>query len=299
MNESNKVMFIINRFSGSGYREDLEGKFIAHCNSRSLECSIEYTKKQGHGTTLARIAVRKNYAMVFAVGGDGTVNEVAQGLLHSHIPLGIIPKGSGNGLARHLRIPLQIDKALAMLDKKNILLMDCFTINNQFSLNVSGIGFDGHVAGLFGKDGKRGLYGYGRLVISQFRKFNDFECQIQLDEKMISEKAFIISIANSSQFGNNAIIAPSASVSDQLLNVSIIKKMSVLQGIGFVTKLFNNSVDRSLHATFYQAKSIDIITPNEVPFHIDGEPGGKDTHFQIRIIPAALHVSIPPNAAVV
>lgn len=292
-------MFIINRFSGSGYREDLEGKFIAHCNSRSLECSIEYTKKQGHGTTLARIAVRKNYAMVFAVGGDGTVNEVAQGLLHSHIPLGIIPKGSGNGLARHLKIPLQIDKALTTLDKKNILLMDCFTINNQFSLNVSGIGFDGHVAGLFGKDGKRGLYGYGRLVITQFRKFNDFECQIQLDDKTISEKAFIISIANSSQFGNNAIIAPSASVSDQLLNISIIKKMSVLQGIGFVTKLFNNSVDRSLHATFYQAKSIDITTPHEVPFHIDGEPGGKDSHFQVRIIPAALYVSIPPYTSMV
>ncbi|MEQ8425703.1 MAG: acylglycerol kinase family protein, partial [Cyclobacteriaceae bacterium] len=118
MSNSNQVLFIINRHSGTGYRPALEGKIVSHCERRDLECSIEFTQEPGHGIVLAKSAVEKKYKMVFAVGGDGTVNEVAQGLLHSSVPLGIIPKGSGNGLARHLQIPLSVDGALQLLDQE-------------------------------------------------------------------------------------------------------------------------------------------------------------------------------------
>ncbi|HRW97944.1 MAG TPA: acylglycerol kinase family protein, partial [Cyclobacteriaceae bacterium] len=188
MSESRKVLFIINRYSGTGYRESLEGKIVSACEQRGLECSIEFTRKPGHGTTLAKMAVKKNYAAVFAVGGDGTVNEVAQGLLHSTVPLGIIPKGSGNGLARHLHIPLQIDKALHLLELKRVIPIDTFTINGRLSLNVSGIGFDGFVAGQFGKDGKRGLAGYGKLVVTHFKRFNEFSSILKTENDSIQRK---------------------------------------------------------------------------------------------------------------
>ncbi len=293
MSESRKVLFIINRYSGTGYRESLEGKIVSACEQRGLECSIEFTRKPGHGTTLAKMAVKKNYAAVFAVGGDGTVNEVAQGLLHSTVPLGIIPKGSGNGLARHLHIPLQIDKALHLLELKRVIPIDTFTINGRLSLNVSGIGFDGFVAGQFGKDGKRGLAGYGKLVVTHFKRFNEFSSILKTENDSIQRKAFIISIANSSQFGNNAIIAPHASVCDSELDVCIVKKMNVWEGLSFVNKLFTHSLHRSRLMTQLKTKSVSITTENPIPYHIDGEAVGSASQFDININPASLLVSIP------
>lgn len=293
MSESRKVLFIINRHSGTGYRDSLEGRIVSACEKRGLECNIEFTKKPGHGTTLAKMAVKKNYAAVFAVGGDGTVNEVAQGLLHSSVPLGIIPKGSGNGLARHLHIPLQIDKALHLLELKRVVPIDTFTINGRLSLNVSGIGFDGFVAGQFGKDGKRGLAGYGKLVVTNFKRFKEFTSTLKTQEDTSQRKAFIISIANSSQFGNNAIIAPQASVCDSELDICIVKKMNVWQGLGFVNKLFTHSLHRSRLITHLRTRAISITTENQIPYHIDGEAVGSASQFDINIDPASLLVSIP------
>lgn len=296
MSEINKVLFIINRFSGSGYRKGLEGRIISQCEARKLECSIEFTKKQGHGTTLARMAVKKNYKIVFAVGGDGTVNEVAKGLLHTGIPLGIIPKGSGNGLARHLQIPLTIDKSLKMLDLEKIVAIDTFTINDRLSLNVSGIGFDGHVAGLFGKDGKRGLISYGRIVVSNFIKFKEFAYEITLNDKIVNQKSFLISIANSSQFGNNAVIAPHASVCDHELDISMVQKMNIWQGLGFVVQLFNKNVDKSRFVSLYKAQKLNITTHDPIPYHVDGEAAGTDSNFAVTINPASLLISIPKSS---
>ncbi len=299
MSEINKVLFIINRFSGSGYRKGLEGRIISQCEARKLECSIEFTKKQGHGTTLARMALKKNYKMVFAVGGDGTVNEVAKGLLHTGIPLGIIPKGSGNGLARHLQIPLTIDKSLKMLDLEKIVAIDTFTINDRLSLNVSGIGFDGHVAGLFGKDGKRGLISYGRIVVSNFIKFKEFNCEITMNNTALNQKSFLLSIANSSQFGNNAVIAPNASVCDRQLNICIVRKMNLLQGLGFIAQLFTKKADKSRFVSSYIAQKLGITTSNPIPYHIDGEAAGVNSNFNIRINPASLLISIPKSSDLV
>lgn len=293
MSESRKVLFIINRHSGTGYRDSLEGKIVSACEGKGLECSIEFTRKPGHGTTLAKMAVKKNYAAVFAVGGDGTVNEVAQGLLHSPVPLGIIPKGSGNGLARHLRIPLQIDRALQLLDLKRVVPIDTFTINGRLSLNVSGIGFDGFVAGQFGKDGKRGLAGYGKLVVTHFKRFKEFSSTLKTENETTEYKAFIISVANSSQFGNNAAIAPHASVCDNELDICIVKKMNVWEGLSFINKLFTHSLNRSKLMTHLKTKSISITTESEIPYHVDGEAVGSASSFDVVIDPSSLLVSIP------
>lgn len=293
MSTSNKVLFIINKYSGTGYLPALEGKILSHCEKRNLECTIEFTKERGHAISLARMAVEKKFKMVFAVGGDGTVNEVAQGLLYSKTPLGIIPKGSGNGLARHLQIPLSVDKALRLLDMEKTVAIDTFTINDHLSVNVSGIGFDGHIAGLFGKDGKRGLLSYVKLVVSHFSRFDKFECDILLDGVKSTKWMFIVSIANSSQFGNNATIAPHASLCDQLLDVCLVDKMNIVQALLFLLKLFNKTLHQSRHVNIQNARNIELRTKIEVPFHIDGEAAGRASKFNIQLNASSLMIVLP------
>lgn len=293
MSKSDKVLFIINRFSGTGYQPSLEEKIQSHCQANNLEALIEFTKEPGHATELSEVAVEKNYRMVFAVGGDGTVNEVAQGLLYSSIPLGILPRGSGNGLARHLKIPSDLNKALRLSSLDKTFTIDTFTINNRLSANVSGIGFDGHIATLFGQNGKRGLIGYVKLVMTHFNKFEEFEYEQVLDGVKTNNKAFIISCANSSQFGNNATIAPSASLMDQLLDICVVNKMSIVQGLMFVQKLFRGTIDQSKYISIKKTKTIELRTNLEIPYHVDGEAAGYSKHFLININPASLVVSVP------
>lgn len=292
-----KALFIINKYSGTGYSPALEGKILSQCEKRNIECVIEFTREPGHATALAKMAVDQNFQMAFAVGGDGTMNEVAQGLLHSPVALGIIPKGSGNGLARHLKIPLSFDKALQLLDMKRSLYIDTININNQLSVNVSGVGFDGHIAGMFARDGNRGLFTYGKLVIGEFNKFKPFNCQVTLDGVTTEETLFSISFANSSQFGNNAFIAPTASLCDQLIDVCMLHRMNVIQGVQFIHKLFSKTLTHSKAVKISQAKAIDITTINEIPFHIDGEAAGTSSSFNIRIDPSSLRVIVPENSS--
>jgi len=181
MNENKKVFFIINRFSGTGYQDSIEGRIIDACSSVNYECTIEHTRDRGHATELAQTAVAEKFDMVFAVGGDGTVNEVAQGLVGSNVSMGILPKGSGNGLARHLGVPMKFSDALKLMNSNQVINMDTMSINGKLSVNVSGIGFDGHVAGLFGKNGKRGLAGYTKLVLKEFMSYKELQDKVDVD----------------------------------------------------------------------------------------------------------------------
>ena len=266
MSDSNEVLFIINRYSGTKYRNELQEKIEVLGRRTNIICVIQFTREPGHATELARQAIEKKYRMVFAVGGDGTVNEVAKGLLHSNIPLGIIPVGSGNGLARHLQIPLNLEKALRLVNQEKTMTIDTFTVNDRFSTNVSGIGFDGHIAGLFGQNGKRGHS---------------------------KNKAFIISCANSSQFGNNAIIAPHASLSDQMLDLCFVNKMALIPALSFAIQLFKGTIHKSKYVLIKKTSELELRTNVPIPYHIDGEAAGSSSHFIVRINPASLLVAVP------
>lgn len=282
----------MNKYAGIGYQENLEGQIIDACAKRDVECTIEFTGGPGHGTELSRQSIGQGFQQVVAVGGDGTLNEVAQGLLHSGIPMGIIPRGSGNGLARHLGISVKVPQALNQLFESSVLSMDTFTVNGKLSLNVSGIGFDGHVTNLFGVRSTRGLLGYVVLTIKEFLKFNEFGFTLTANGETLRRTAFIVAIANSSQYGNNARIAPGASVCDGLLHVNMMRKVPLFR-IDFVFSFFRGKLDQSKFCDIIESDSIALNASQPIAYHVDGEPCGLCDTFLIQLTPGSLPVLVP------
>lgn len=290
--EGKKVLFIVNKHAGTGYQEALEGRMVDACAQYNAECTIEFTKARGHAIELAANARQQGFALVVAVGGDGTLNEVAQGAIQCGLPMGIIPRGSGNGLARHLGVPLQVPAGLQVLFTGKPLAMDTFTVNGKLSLNVSGFGFDGQIANLFGGKTKRGLTGYIRLTLKEYFDFKEFPVTITFDNNKIEREVFILAVANSSQYGNNARIAPQASVCDQQLHITLLKKIPPYR-LDFIYALFTGKLRKSLRCEMVTASTLHISTPTVIPFHVDGEPCGADREFIITLQPGALQMMVP------
>lgn len=294
---SKTILFIINKFAGGGFQPQVEGKILDICERYNTECTIEFTRSRGHATELAKEGIEKRFNKIVAVGGDGTVNEVARGLVGTGISMGIVPKGSGNGLGRHLGLPLKFEEAVQNTFTGKPLAIDTFIMNGHLSLNVSGVGFDGHIANLFGKDGKRGLVGYTKLALKEFLSFREFPATIIVDGISYTSNAFIVAIANSSQYGNNARIAPSASVTDQKLHVTLLKKVPIYQGLAFIIRFFSGKVQSSTFCETYNGKHIELRTNNPIPFHIDGEPCGADSNFVSLIQPKSLQLIVPETVS--
>lgn len=287
-----KVLFIINKHSGMGFQTTIEGRILDTCEKNNSECSIEYTQRRGHAISLANEASKNGFDYVVAVGGDGTINEVARGLLNSETPMGILPRGSGNGLARHLGISVTLTDAIDNLFRHKILRIDTLLINDKLSLNVSGIGFDGHVANLFANKKIRGLVGYVRISVKEYFRFQEFEAEVSIDNKRDVRKAFIIAVANSSQYGNNIKIAPLASVRDGMLHLSIMKKIPLYR-LDYIFSFLKGTLTNSEMFEILEGKEVRIKTSHAVPYHIDGEPSGSNDFFNIHLKPASLSVMVP------
>lgn len=291
-NEGGKVFFIVNKFSGSGFKAEMEQAFRQTCEAREWDFGLAYTQAPGHASALASEALDAGYGTIVAVGGDGTINEVAQTLVHTSASMGIIPKGSGNGLARHLGIPLKVKDALECLFTSKVIAIDTFRLNDKLSLNVSGIGFDGYIAELFGGEKQRGFQGYTKLALNEFITFREFEASITSDGRTLTGNPFVIAIANSTQYGNNAKIAPAASVCDGLLNISIIKKFPAYR-LDFIYSFFSGTIDRSEYCETLQVRDATVQLKAPMSFHIDGEPAGTADHFTVGVIPASLNMLSP------
>ncbi|HYI76167.1 MAG TPA: YegS/Rv2252/BmrU family lipid kinase [Chryseolinea sp.] len=293
MNEiGKKVLFIINKYSGMGFQTTIEGRILDTCEKNDLECSIEYTQRRGHAISLSSEAANNGFSYVVAVGGDGTINEVARGLLHSETPMGILPRGSGNGLARHLGISVSLTDAIDNLFNHNIVRIDTLLINDKLSLNVSGIGFDGHVANLFANKKIRGLVGYVRISVQEYFRFQEFEAEVTVDNITNIRKAFIIAVANSSQYGNNIKIAPLASVRDGMFHLSIMKKIPLYR-FDHIYSFLQGTITNNEMFEIVVGKELNIRTSQPVPYHIDGEPSGLNDTFKIQLQPASLSVMMP------
>lgn len=295
--QSLPVLFIINKFAGGGFQPSVEGKILDICARYNAECRIEFTRSKGHATALAREGIVKGYKKIVAIGGDGTLNEVAQALVHTEVNMGIVPKGSGNGLSRHLGIPLNFEKAVETIFTGHPVLIDTFLLNDHLSINVSGVGFDGHVANLFGKDGKRGLWGYLKLTVQEFFTFKEYTGSLLVDGKTHSIRAFILAIANSTQYGNNARIAPLASVTDHKLHVTLLLKVPLYALLPFMLRFFSQRVYDSSYCQAFEGSSLTLSLEKEVAYHVDGEPTGSAQEFSIQVQPASLRILVPNPSA--
>jgi diacylglycerol kinase (ATP) len=232
---------------------------------------------------LAEKAATDGFDIVVAVGGDGTVNEVAQGLYGAGVKMGIIPMGSGNGLARELGISMDMKKSAKALLKGKNLKVDVCKLNNQRFLCTSGIGFDAMIADKMSKAASRGFLKYVQLVIQESVFFKPIEVRMKIDGLLIEESIFLITFANASQFGNNAYIAPGASMTDGIIDVVVVKKFPKIWMPVFAIALFSKLVTRLPFVDCYKAKEIEIEKADSPYFHFDGEPGELTIPAKVRL----------------
>jgi YegS/Rv2252/BmrU family lipid kinase len=283
------VLFIVNPISGTGKQQNFEQILDNTLNKEKFESTIVRTEYRGHATILSQQAQSK-YDMVVAVGGDGTVNEVAKGLVNSKCVMGIIPVGSGNGLARHLKLPMRLKESIEILNAGQTQRIDTATLNGEYFVNVAGIGFDAHIAHKFAALKKRGPIPYAKLATLEFQKYKASDYKVYIEGQPYHQKAFLISFANSAQFGNNAYISPHALINDGLLDICIMSEFPKVEAGQLAIKLFNKRLDKSKYMKIIRGTQIKIVSQEAIKGHIDGEPINLPNVLEIKINPGSLCV---------
>jgi YegS/Rv2252/BmrU family lipid kinase len=288
-----KALYIINPASGIGRQKDIAKLIQNETDTSRLDIEIVFSECPNHAFELSKNAAGK-FDIVVAVGGDGTVNEVGRGLLYSDTALGILPTGSGNGLARFLQMPFKVNKSLDVINHGNIKSIDAIKVNDYYSLNVAGIGFDAYISHQFAKKKRRGPMAYMQLISKEFPKYKSDHYQIEIDGEAVEIDAFLISFANSSQYGNNFHIAPQARIDDGLIDVCLIKDFPKFTAPALLISLVDQSIDKSKYDKIVKARKIKINHPLPLLGHVDGEPVNLGRKVDIDILPLALKVIVPP-----
>jgi diacylglycerol kinase (ATP) len=282
-NEQKKVFLVINRHAGHKDGENALHVVVPYLSKK--DCLVEYsfTDHRKHATELALKAAGDGYDIVVAVGGDGTVNEVAQGLYGAGVKMGIIPMGSGNGLARELGISMDLKKSAKALLKGKNLKVDVCKLNDQRFLCTSGIGFDAMIADKMSRATSRGFMKYVQLVLRESISFKPIEVRMKIDGVLIEESIFLITFANASQFGNNAYIAPTASMTDGIIDVVVVRKFPKIWMPLFAIALFSKQITKLPFVDCYKAKEVELQMADTPYFHFDGEPGKLTIPAKIRL----------------
>ncbi len=287
-----KIRVIINPISGSGKQKKAEFTLRKHLNTQFFESEILYSEYAGHLSILAKEAAEKNYDAVIVVGGDGSVNEATQALTGTETALGIIPIGSGNGLARFLKIPMNITQAVHRINAFQQKRIDTADINTHKFVNLAGIGFDAHVAKQFELSHQRGFRNYAKISLREFFKYREQHYKISLDGKAIETTAFMIVFANSNQFGNNFVIAPQAKIDDAKLDVCIIQKPKLYQIPTVLLKIICKKAHTSRLVKIHKASQITIELSKKTILNKDGEALEQDKEIRIKVNPLSLSVII-------
>jgi diacylglycerol kinase (ATP) len=296
-----KFIYFINPVSGTGGKAMLLEIIKNKTAEKNIPFEVLHTNAAGEYDSLKEKIITEKITDVIVCGGDGTVNKIAGVLLGAPVNIGIIPMGSGNGLAFAAKIPKRIHKALEIIFTGNTAYIDSFYINNKFSCMLCGLGFDAQVAHDFAKQNKRGLITYVKQSTKNFFSAKPYPFEIILDGKSIHTDAFFITIANSNQFGNNFTIAPQASLHDGLLDIVVVNKMSKMRMIWTVLKQIRNGQvrmyeDKKYHRNdihYFQTKKLTIKNPQLAPLHIDGDPAETTAAFEIEIIENAFKLLMP------
>ncbi|QMU27779.1 diacylglycerol/lipid kinase family protein [Adhaeribacter radiodurans] len=287
------ILFILNPKSGRTSQVNVPELLSRYLDASKFTSKLVFTEYAGHATELARQAAKDGYKIVGAIGGDGTVNEVATGLLDSDAILAILPKGSGNGLARHLDIPLNLRHAIRIINEYYSSAIDTCTINDHPFFCTAGIGFDAYISSVFASSTKRGLQTYIRLVLQEFTKFKPQEAVLDFNKQLLTTQVFVVAFANATQYGNNAHIAPKADIRDGLVDVCLIRDLDFRKAIHLSLGMLTKRIAAGSSAEYFTSTHIAVTSEQPFKFHADGEYVGEATEFKVSINPLSLKVIHP------
>jgi len=293
-----RFLFIMNPIAGGGRDLTRIGRIISTILIRNRTCDFEIriTSRRGEAYEISKSAIGQNYYAIVAVGGDGTVNEVASALVNSNIHLGIIPVGSGNGVARGLNLPLTLRRAIRTLCSGETRQIDVGKIENRYFFATTGLGFDAVIGKLFDEGNLRGPLPYFYIGIREFFTYKPKEYILRFDGNEEKVRALIVAVANTNQFGNGALIAPLAKPDDGLLDICIIKDVNALHAFKDLPKLFTGQLPKSEFYRYFKARKIEIIREEPAPIHVDGEPVDGGVHLNVEIFPGALSIVTPKRS---
>lgn len=299
------IAFIINPISGTAELQSAKRKLpkliMQTLDAEQWLPNIVFTERAGHATELAYQFARMGFDAVVAVGGDGTVNEVARGLVKGNgrmangeraTALGIIPMGSGNGFARHLNIPMRAQKAIEMINHSEPISVDYGLANNRLFVSTCGTGFDALVADNFAGSNKRGFMTYLQSVLKEAFSYQPQTYHIVGDGLDVTHKAFLITFANANQWGYEALIAPKASVQDGKMDIMLMSSHALLGSASLALRLFAGSIDDSHFMDTIRAKDVTLERESAAPFHIDGDPVEMEKDIHIEIVADGLRVLV-------
>ena len=285
------IRVIINPVSGPAFRKREIIKNIEHTFSESAE--IVFSRKRGDAGKLSANAVKKGFDAVVAVGGDGSVNECASALVHTNVALGIIPAGSGNGLARCMKIPFRTERAIECIKDFNIQNIDSIRINDRWVFSIAGFGLDARIAKLYAREKSRGFYPYLKLTLKEYLDFKPIPFVLRANNREISKNALFVSISNSNQFGYNTIIAEKARVDDGKADICIFEKVPLLQIPMVAPFFFLHKLDYTGFYESFQTDEMQVSYRKGKYMNIDGEAVKMKRKLNIKVHPASLKVIVP------
>jgi len=294
-----RIWFIVNPISGTGGKSGVVRKIPEFFPEERFATEVIYTEYAGHAAEIARKAVGEKVDIAVAVGGDGTVNEIARELAHSGVALGIVPCGSGNGLARHLSLPMNPEGALQVISECNIHNLDYGLINGNPFFCTAGVGFDAFLSDKFNKSGRRGLLSYVENALLEGLKDEPETYGLELLGEEEGERhtytAFLITCANASQYGNDFYIAPHASMSDGLLDVTIMEPFTVFEAPQIAFQLVHRTIGNNSRIKTFRCKGLVIRRTTPGVIHIDGDPREETANVQVSLVHRGIRMVVNLN----
>jgi YegS/Rv2252/BmrU family lipid kinase len=287
------LVFIINPKSGTDRQKVIQHAIDNVLDKDKYTYEIQHTQYAKHGTELAKLAAMAGAYAVVAVGGDGSVNDIVAGLIGTDTALAIIPKGSGNGMARSMHISLETEEAIRIINKGNISKIDIGFANDRPFISNAGVAFDALISKKFAKSKTRGLAVYSWLVTKHMWTYKEWHWHITVDGERIDEKAFIITVANGKQFGYNFKIAPQADYTDGLFDIIVIRKFPKILGGLLVLRAMNGTITGSPYVKQYRGKDVVIAHPELKLMQTDGDAHPCESKIHFRIEKGLLKVLMP------
>lgn len=289
------IVFITNPISGTISKARIPELVESRLDHARFTYEFVETTYAGHATLLAQEAAARDVDIVCAIGGDGTVNEVGRALVGTSTAMAILPCGSGNGLARHLLLPMDLKRCVDIINSDCVETLDSGVINGHPFFCTCGMGFDAFISMKFAEAGKRGLITYVENMLREGLSYKPETYEIEDEMGSKRYQAFLISVANASQYGNNAYIAPHASMSDGLLDVIIMQPFSLIDAPQVTLELLNKTIDKNANIRTFKARHIHIHRSKPGLIHYDGDPLMSDADVEIAVRPKSIHVVVNPD----